>query len=317
MSSCNCRSVASAIASGDCACWPCAQPSAWSARSCCPPSSALRGSRGPCCCCGAEPCTGSIPRALRSSASHTRTPSSPMPTPCSWWCIAPAASWVRASAAWPWIGGSRTGCWYSSAARHCCSLPLCCGGCATGAPEPAQSGVHQRRLDGDAGAQHGGDRRIGGNLVHDLLLRRGQGPAERHAALDVLAPLRIARPAHADRDLADGAVVLHRVPAECHRGVGFKARQQQLPRRKARIAATGSDRLIRRQVMVPRDDLLYVLVLIDHRDVGHVRSLPSAPAPRVPATGPPAGRARVARAYCGRCCRRSSRSHRPGGRARC
>ena len=41
---------------------------------------------------------------------------------------------------------------------------------------------------------------------------------------------------HADRDLADAPVVLHRVPAQCHRSVGAEARQQQLPRRKAGIA---------------------------------------------------------------------------------
>ena len=63
------------------------------------------------------------------------------------------------------------------------------------------------------------------------------------------------------------------MPAQRHRRAGAEARQQQLARRKAGIAAAGRDRLIGSEVVVAGHDLLHVLVFVDHGDVGHVQLL--------------------------------------------
>jgi hypothetical protein len=59
------------------------------------------------------------------------------------------------------------------------------------------------------------------------------------------------------------------VAAQGHGSVGAEAGQQQLARGQARIAATACHRLVGGEVMMARDDLLQVLVLVDHGHVGH------------------------------------------------
>src|SRR5205807_2112594 len=112
--------------------------------------------------------------------------------------------------------------------------------------------------------------KLGGLAAQALSVVAGVPPlaaAVAAVAVPVIGSRGVARPAHADRDLPERPVVLDGVLAQRHRSIGPEAREQQLARRESRIAPARGDRRVGRQVMMPRDDLLHVLVLIDHGDV--------------------------------------------------